>query len=242
MGIPERIRRLRQVPAHDCRGGTRPGMLGRITSVEEACHALSTLWAVPHTQEQIKKTSLGYRIFRCARCGRHSNERSGTPFNDLSVPTDIVFLRPAEPGGCTQMPKGCVTPCMRGPLQACSYLSRRVPLLARAVNLFECERSPRKRPTVRAQLFLDERSVRRSCLLRKHVRSLQTPIIFFQPTQHAILLYRLCFGADARPHAETGLSRNTTFARSRYRSAVIVSGCRNDRSNPLGANPKAARP
>src|SRR5450755_4187223 len=35
--------RLRQVPAHNRRGSTRSGMLGRITSGEEACYALSTL-------------------------------------------------------------------------------------------------------------------------------------------------------------------------------------------------------
>jgi putative transposase len=44
------------------------------------------------TQEQAKTTSLGYRTFRCVACRRRFNERSGTPFNDLSVPTDIVFL------------------------------------------------------------------------------------------------------------------------------------------------------
>jgi len=44
------------------------------------------------TQEQHKKTSLGYRTFRCPACRRRFNERSGTPFNDLSVPTDIVVL------------------------------------------------------------------------------------------------------------------------------------------------------
>jgi len=43
-------------------------------------------------QEQPKRTSLGYRTFRCAACARRFNERSGTPFNDLRVPTDIVFL------------------------------------------------------------------------------------------------------------------------------------------------------
>ena len=46
----------------------------------------------PRTQEQAKKTSLGYRTFRCAVCARRFNECTGTPFNDLSVPTDIVFL------------------------------------------------------------------------------------------------------------------------------------------------------
>src|SRR5450755_4418352 len=44
------------------------------------------------TQEQRERTSLGYRTFRCIACRRHYNERSGTPFNNLSVPTDIAFL------------------------------------------------------------------------------------------------------------------------------------------------------
>ena len=44
------------------------------------------------TQEQIKKTSLGYRTFRCAACTRRCNERTGTLFNDLCAPTDVVFL------------------------------------------------------------------------------------------------------------------------------------------------------
>ena len=44
------------------------------------------------TQEQSKRTSLGYRTFRYAACARRFNERTGTPFNDLSVPTDVVFL------------------------------------------------------------------------------------------------------------------------------------------------------
>ncbi len=44
------------------------------------------------TQEQAKTTSLGYRTVRCPACARRFNERTGTPFNDLSVPTDSVFL------------------------------------------------------------------------------------------------------------------------------------------------------
>jgi transposase-like protein len=53
--------------------------------------------ACPHcgssqTQEQPKTTSLGYRTFRCLACKRRCNERTGTPFNDLSFPTDVVFL------------------------------------------------------------------------------------------------------------------------------------------------------
>ncbi len=38
------------------------------------------------------RTSLGYRTFCCRDCNRRFNERSGTPFNDLQFPTDIVLL------------------------------------------------------------------------------------------------------------------------------------------------------
>jgi transposase-like protein len=36
-------------------------------------------------------TDLGYAVFRCKECCRTFNERSGTPFNYIEVPTDIVF-------------------------------------------------------------------------------------------------------------------------------------------------------
>src|SRR5439155_22064778 len=38
-----------------------------------------------------RRTELGYAIFRCGSCRRKSNERTGTPFNFLELPTDIVF-------------------------------------------------------------------------------------------------------------------------------------------------------
>jgi putative transposase len=44
------------------------------------------------TKEQTKKTSLGYRTFRCSGCKQTFNERTGTPFNFLEYPTDIVLL------------------------------------------------------------------------------------------------------------------------------------------------------
>ena len=44
------------------------------------------------TKEQSKKTSLGYRTFSCSVCHRTFNERTGTPFNFLEYPTDIVLL------------------------------------------------------------------------------------------------------------------------------------------------------
>jgi putative transposase len=44
------------------------------------------------TKEQIRKTTLGYRTFRCSACKRLFNERTGTPFNFLEYPTDVVLL------------------------------------------------------------------------------------------------------------------------------------------------------
>lgn len=42
---------------------------------------------------QLKRvTTLGYRLFRCRPCRRIFNERTGTPFNHLQVPTDIVLF------------------------------------------------------------------------------------------------------------------------------------------------------
>ncbi len=39
-----------------------------------------------------RRTSLGYRTFACRSCGSLFNERTGTGFNDLQCPTDIVLL------------------------------------------------------------------------------------------------------------------------------------------------------
>src|SRR3982751_727630 len=45
----------------------------------------------PQTSPQNDTTDLGYPIFRCRACRRKFNERTGTPFNHLEFPTDIVF-------------------------------------------------------------------------------------------------------------------------------------------------------
>src|SRR4051794_29148632 len=39
-----------------------------------------------------RKTSLGYKVFRCKECSRIFNERTGTEYNHLQFPTDIVLL------------------------------------------------------------------------------------------------------------------------------------------------------
>ncbi len=39
-----------------------------------------------------RRSSLGYRTFFCTVCRRIFNERSGTPFNELPYPTDLVLL------------------------------------------------------------------------------------------------------------------------------------------------------
>ncbi len=46
----------------------------------------------PATTELSKRTTLGYRTFRCSTCRHTFNERTGTPFNYLDYPTDIVLL------------------------------------------------------------------------------------------------------------------------------------------------------
>src|ERR687889_691464 len=48
--------------------------------------------AATATTEQAKRTALGSRTFRCPGCRRTSNERTGTLFNHLQVPTDILLL------------------------------------------------------------------------------------------------------------------------------------------------------
>ena len=44
------------------------------------------------TMQRLQPTSLGYRTFRCPACRRGFNERTGTPFNHLQYPTDLVLL------------------------------------------------------------------------------------------------------------------------------------------------------
>ena len=44
------------------------------------------------TRALTKRTQLGYQIFRCSGCQRQFNERTGTPYNHLEFPTDIVLL------------------------------------------------------------------------------------------------------------------------------------------------------
>ena len=51
----------------------------------------------PHCQSTAvrrrkQRTALGYRRFSCSICHRRFNERTGTPFNELQFPTDIVLL------------------------------------------------------------------------------------------------------------------------------------------------------
>ncbi len=50
----------------------------------------------PHCRSRQTKTlprttDLGYAVFRCDGCRRTFNERTGTQFNFLEMPTDIVF-------------------------------------------------------------------------------------------------------------------------------------------------------
>ena len=44
------------------------------------------------TNRRTRRTSLGYRTFSYPACRSVFNERTGTPFNDLQYPTDVVLL------------------------------------------------------------------------------------------------------------------------------------------------------
>lgn len=44
------------------------------------------------TTQLAGNTSLGYPTFRCSQCKRKFNERTGTLFNQLQFPTDVVLL------------------------------------------------------------------------------------------------------------------------------------------------------
>ena len=43
------------------------------------------------TRRLRRTTDLGYPVFRCQGCDRSFNERTGTPFNFVEVPTEIIF-------------------------------------------------------------------------------------------------------------------------------------------------------
>jgi putative transposase len=49
------------------------------------CHSLVTT-------QLANTTSLGYRTFRCSDCQRKFNERTGSVYNHLQFPTDVVLL------------------------------------------------------------------------------------------------------------------------------------------------------
>jgi putative transposase len=44
------------------------------------------------TTKRPDRIALGYRRFRCRRCNCGFNERTGTPFNHLQYPTDVICL------------------------------------------------------------------------------------------------------------------------------------------------------
>ncbi len=45
----------------------------------------------PELRNLNRRTELGYAVFRCGTCRRKCNERTGSPFNYLELPTDVVF-------------------------------------------------------------------------------------------------------------------------------------------------------
>ena len=73
-----------QVTGGDCQGGRYPEGVGLRFMICPHCQ-------YPRIRKLNQTTDLGYAEFRCGGCRRKSNERTGTPFNYLELPTDIVF-------------------------------------------------------------------------------------------------------------------------------------------------------
>lgn len=48
--------------------------------------------AATTVRKRVKQTKLGYMTFFCPECRSLFNERTGTPFNFLEYPTDVVLL------------------------------------------------------------------------------------------------------------------------------------------------------
>jgi putative transposase len=67
-------------------------MLRTITSSKKERFMHCPYCASATTKEQTQKTALGYRTFLCSACKHRFNERTGTPFNFLEYPTDVVLL------------------------------------------------------------------------------------------------------------------------------------------------------
>ena len=44
------------------------------------------------TSRRLRRTELGYRRFQCRTCRRRFNERTGTRFNEIRFPSDVVML------------------------------------------------------------------------------------------------------------------------------------------------------
>ena len=80
-----RVRRLRQISDHEC-----PASVGTAATRRSAvtCPRCTS----NQTPRRRRRTSLGYRTFACRACRKVFNERTGTPFNDLQHPTDLVLL------------------------------------------------------------------------------------------------------------------------------------------------------
>jgi hypothetical protein len=76
-----------------CRGDRLRGILIKNNnSLEKECFVNCPHYTSTTTREQTQKTTLGYRTFRCSACKHLFNERTGTPFNFLEYPTDVVLL------------------------------------------------------------------------------------------------------------------------------------------------------
>ena len=71
-------------------GGRAGGSLG--LAIARSCPVTCPHCRSRATSRRLRRTELGYRRFQCRTCRRRFNERTGTRFNEIRFPSDVVML------------------------------------------------------------------------------------------------------------------------------------------------------
>jgi putative transposase len=173
------------------------------------------------TTERSDRTALGYRRFRCRDCKRVCNERTGTPFNRLQYPTDVVCL--------------VVLWRFRYKLSlrdlAAMFLQRSLIFTHEAVREWESKRGPLLHETLRRRRY---GAVGKSWYVDETYVKVQGQWQY---------LYRAIDRAGNLVDTRLSATRDLAAAEAFFRSAWTVTGVTPDRITPDGhdADPRAIR-
>src|SRR5918992_2938773 len=171
------------------------------------------------TRERRERTALGYRRFRCQTCKREFNERTGTSFNHLQYPTDVVCL--------------VVLWRVRYKLSlrdlAEMFLERGLVFTHEAVREWEAQLAPRLSETLRKH--------RRGCI----GPSWYVDETFMKVKGRSVYLYRAIDRDGNLVDVRLSEKRDKAAAEAFFRSARTVTGCVPERvtSDGHAAYPRA---